>query len=118
MSSVIKFIRERDRLNKLVMKHASLKMKKFYSLDTQAYLDGAIPKKYKELLGLVASFVLRCNDCIDYHLMRCHDLGVTDQELEETLNIGLVVGGSITIPHLRRAFDRWSELKKGSRQCR
>jgi AhpD family alkylhydroperoxidase len=116
VSTVKEFVRERDRLNKLVMKHASLKMKKFYSLDAQAYLGGAIPKKYKELLGLVASFVLRCNDCIDYHLMRCRDEGVTDQELEEVLNVGLVVGGSITIPHLRRAFDRWLELKRISKR--
>jgi len=107
---------ERERLNKLVMKHASLKMKKFYSLDTQAYLDGALPKKTKEMLGLVASFVLRCDDCISYHLTRCHDEGITDQELEEALNIGLVVGGSITIPHLRKAFNAWEEIKQSVRK--
>ncbi len=107
---------ERAELDKLVMKHASLKIKKFYSLDAQAYLDGALPKKTKEMLGLVASFVLRCDDCVTYHLTRCYDEGVTDQELEELLNIGLVVGGSITIPHLRQAFKAWRQIRQSARK--
>jgi len=104
------FQEERERLDKLVMKYAGLGIKRFYGLDAQVYRQGALSKKSKELLGLVASLVLRCDDCITYHLLRCHQLGVRSAELEEALAIGLVVGGSITIPHLRRALQRWDEL--------
>lgn len=106
-----KFQTERESLNNLVMEYAGLGTKRFYSLDSQAYNDGALPSKTKELLGLVASFVLRCDDCIKYHIIRCHEEGVRDEELEEALFIGLLVGGSITIPHQRRAFQAWNELK-------
>ena len=106
-----KFETEREELNRLVMEYAGLGTKRFYSLDSQAYRDGALPPKTKELLGLVASFVLRCDDCIRYHIIRCHEEGVSDEELEEALFIGLLVGGSITIPHQRRAFQAWNELK-------
>jgi len=105
------FAAERARLNELVMRHAGTNMKRFWALDHQAYLDGALPAKTKELLGLVASLVLRCDDCVTYHIMQCRDVGVTTAELEEALNIGLVAGGSITIPHLRRAFAAWEELE-------
>ena len=105
------FQEERARLNEIVMRYAGLSMKRFYGLDSQAYREGALPARTKELLGLVASFVLRCDDCVKYHLVRCHDEGVTSEELEEALTVGLVVGGSITIPHLRRAFEAWSELE-------
>ena len=106
-----KFKKEREQLNEIVMKYAGLEVKRFYSLDSQVYRDGALPAKTKELMGLVASLVLRCDDCIQYHLMRSHELGVSDDELEETIAIGLVVGGSITIPHIRRAFKAWDELQ-------
>ncbi len=109
---VEKFNRDREKLNELVMKYAGLGTKRFYSLDHQTYQKGALPKKTKELLGLVASFVLRCDDCITYHIIRCGDEGVTDAEFEEALSIGLMVGGSITIPHQRRAFQTWEALKK------
>ncbi|MDQ3022906.1 MAG: carboxymuconolactone decarboxylase family protein [bacterium] len=105
------FAAERARLNEVVLKHAGTNMKRFWALDHQAYQDGALPAKSKELLGLVASLVLRCDDCVTYHVMQCHDAGVTTAELEETLNIGMLVGGSITIPHLRRAFAAWEELQ-------
>jgi len=105
------FKEERDKLNQIVMKYASNRIKKFYSLDTQMYLDGVLPGKIKELIGLVTSLVLRCDDCIKYHLIQCYNRGVTDAELEEALSIGLLVGGSITIPHLRRTFATWDELK-------
>jgi AhpD family alkylhydroperoxidase len=105
------FQEERARLNEIVMRYAGLSMKRFYGLDSQVYREGALPARTKELLGLVASFVLRCDDCVKYHLVRCHDEGVTSEELEEALTVGLVVGGSITIPHLRRAFEAWSELE-------
>ena len=107
-----KFQQERKTLNELVMQYAGLGTKRFYSLDSQAYREGALPVKTKELLGLVASFVLRCDDCITYHAIRCHEEGVTDTEFEEALSIGLLVGGSITIPHQRRAFQAWNTLKK------
>lgn len=115
------FKRERDELNQIVMKYAGTTTKRFFNLDEQAYAAGALPRKTKELMGLVASFTMRCDDCILYHLVQCRELGVTDQELEEALAIGLVVGGSITIPHLRRAFKVWEEFgeqrisKKGKR---
>lgn len=105
-----KFQTERERLNEIVMKYAQLEMKRFWSLDSQVYRDGALPAKFKELLGLVASLVLRCDDCVKYHLIRCHEEKVTSEEMEEALVIGLIVGGSIVIPHLRRAFEAWNEL--------
>jgi len=103
---------ERERLNEIVMKYAGKDIKRFYSIDSQVYLDGALPAKTKELLGLVASLVLRCDDCVNYHIIQCQENDVTDQELEEALAVGLVVGGSITIPHLRRALQSWDELKE------
>ena len=106
-----KFQNEREELNKLVMDYAGLGTKRFYNLDSQAYREGALPAKVKELLGLVASFVLRCDDCIKYHIIRCYEEQVSDAELEEALFIGLLVGGSITIPHQRRAIQAWNELR-------
>jgi AhpD family alkylhydroperoxidase len=106
------FKQERDRLNEIVMKYAGLETKRFFSLDSQVYREGgALPVKIKEMMGLVASLVLRCDDCIKYHIIRCFEERVTDQELEEAIAISLIVGGSITIPHLRRAFDSWEDLK-------
>lgn len=84
---------------------ATLVTKRFFSLDGQAYKDGALPAKTKELLGLVASMVLRCDDCVAYHIDQCLGLGATDEELLETFDVALIVGGSIVIPHLRRAVD-------------
>ena len=110
-----KFQEERDDLNRLVMDYAGLGTKRFYNLDSQAYRDGALSSKVKEMLGLVASFVLRCDDCIKYHIIRCHEEGLSDAELEEVLFIGLLVGGSITIPHQRRAIQAWHALNDDSR---
>jgi len=110
-SRISAFQRERERLNEIVMKYAGTNVKRFYNIDWQAYQAGALPAKTKELLGLVASLVLRCDDCIMYHLIRCREEGVTDSELEETIAIGLVVGGSITIPHIRRIWQAWEEMK-------
>jgi len=111
LDDIEKFQRERESLNELVIKYAGLGTKRFYSLDSQAYREGALTARTKELLGLVASFVLRCDDCIKYHIIRCHEEGVTSEELEEALFIGLIVGGTITIPHQRRAMKAWDELK-------
>ncbi len=110
--SIEKFQKQREELNQLVMEYAGQGTKRFYSLDSQAYREGALPTKIKEMLGLVASFVLRCDDCIKYHIIRCFEEGVSDQELEEALFIGLMVGGTITIPHQRKAMQAWDELKK------
>ena len=114
MGDIEKFQQERQMLNKLVMDYAGLGTKRYYSLDSQAYREGALPVKTKELLGLVASFVLRCDDCITYHMIRCHEEGISSEELEEALFIGLIVGGTITIPHQRRAMKAWDELRNKS----
>ena len=82
-----------------------LATKRFFNLDSAAYRDGALDTRTKELLGLVASLVLRCNDCVDYHLGQCVEMGYSDAEIEDALNVGLVVGGSIVIPHLRHAVE-------------
>jgi AhpD family alkylhydroperoxidase len=103
---------ERERLNSIVLDKANLNVRRFFALDHQAYVDGALPAKTKELLGLVASLVLRCDDCITYHVIRCHEEGVSRDEMVEAFNVGLVVGGSIVIPHLRRAMDRLAEVEQ------
>lgn len=105
------FKAEREALDETVTKYANLNIKRFYSLDSRLYQEGALSAKHKELLGLVASFTLRCDDCIRYHLGRCHEEGVTDEELTEALSIGMFVAGSITIPHLRKAYAAWDELR-------
>lgn len=108
---VDRFQKDRDRLNQIVMKYAGTNIKRFWSIDSQVYRQGALPARTKEMLGLVASLVLRCDDCVKYHIIRCHQEGLGDDELDEALAIALVVGGSITIPHLRRALEAWDELK-------
>src|SRR5512136_1563121 len=95
----------RKQMNRRILGAGNLGIKRFFNLDTKAYEDGALPAKTKELLGLVASAVLRCNDCIDYHLDQCVAAGCTNDELYEALNVALVVGGSIVVPHLRHAFE-------------
>lgn len=106
------FQERRSKQDEIVLEYANLQIKRFYTLDDKAYVEGALPSKVKELLGLVASLVLRCNDCIRYHLGCCQEESVTDEEIVEALNVGLVVGGSITIPHLRKALQVWHELTK------
>ena len=101
----------RQRMNDRIMESEHLGIKRFFNLDTAAYRDGALDGKTKELLGLAASAVLRCNDCIDYHLDQCVAAGWTDDELYDALNVALVVGGSIVIPHLRYAFDTIDQLR-------
>ena len=99
----------RARMNERILASDHLGIKRFFALDHQAYQGGALDPKTLELLGLVASLVLRCDDCITYHVLQCVDQGVTKEEFLDTLNVALVVGGSITIPHLRRAFERMDE---------
>ena len=95
----------RRKMNSRIAEIDHLGIKRFFNLDTTAYHDGALDGKTKELLGLVASIVLRCNDCIDYHIVQCVDAGWSDQELYDAFNVSLVVGGSIVIPHLRHAVE-------------
>jgi len=111
MEEAKRFMKEREELNEIVMKYANIHIKRFFNLDSQVYREGTIPRKYKELMGLVASTVLRCDDCIKYHIIRAKEEGVSDEEFTEAMAISLTVGGSITIPHLRKAFRLWNELK-------
>ncbi|HWP37447.1 MAG TPA: carboxymuconolactone decarboxylase family protein [Gemmatimonadales bacterium] len=102
----------REKMNAAILAADNLVIKRFFALDTQTYQPGALDGKTKELLGLAASMVLRCDDCVTYHLIRCREEGATDAELFETFSVALVVGGSIVIPHLRRAVARLEELPK------
>jgi ribonuclease HI len=105
-----RFIETRARLNTSVDKANNFLVKRFYNLDHNTYLDSVLPAKTKELMGLVASACLRCDDCIFYHAIQAYRLGVPRPEQEESLNVALVVGGSIVIPHLRRAYELLDEL--------
>lgn len=104
------FLATRERLNENVTRADNLLLKRFYNIDHNTYLDGPVPAKYKELMGLVASACLRCDDCINYHIIQAYRLGVARVEQEDALNVALVVGGSIVIPHLRRAYEFLTEL--------
>ena len=112
--SLAEFREFRERMNAEILGAGNLVINRFFELDGRSYESGALDAKTKELLGLVASLVLRCDDRVTYHLVRCAEERVSRPELFETLAIGLVVGGSITIPHLRRAVDRWDELERAS----
>lgn len=102
----------RTRMNERIFSMDHLGIKRFFNLDTMAYKDGALPAKEKELLGLTVSLALRCNDCIDYHILQCVQAGWTDAELYEAFNVALVVGGSIVIPHLRHAVETLDLCRK------
>lgn len=95
----------RSKMNDRILSLDHLGIKRFFNLDTKAYEDGVLDKKTKELLGLVASMVLRCNDCIDYHIIECVNSELKEEEIIEAFNIALIVGGSIVIPHLRHAVE-------------
>ena len=104
MENAAEYTKRRERLNELVLTQADLPIKRFFALDHDMYGDGALPVKMKELMGMVASTVLRCNDCISYHLIESIKQGATREEIVDALGIALVVGGSITIPHVRHAM--------------
>lgn len=110
MGKFDEFTRFRQEMNRRILAEGNLGIKRFFALDEQAYQAGALDAKTKELLGLVASLVLRCDDCIAYHLIQAREKGATREELFEAFHIALVVGGSIVIPHLRRAVDFLAEL--------
>src|SRR5688572_3704302 len=107
------FTEFRQRMNKRILDEPNQVVRRFFALDTQTYQAGALDVKTKELLGLVASMVLRCDDCISYHVAQCKEAGVNRDEMFEALSVGLVVGGSIVIPHLRRAVDFLDQLEQG-----
>ena len=108
------FVAFRQRMNERILAHDNQVVRRFFALDTQTYKDGALPARTKEMLGLVASLVLRCDDCISYHIAECRNAGVTRDEFFEVFSVGLVVGGSIVIPHLRRAVDFLDELENAA----
>lgn len=110
---VKQFTEFRQRMNQRILDEPNQVVRRFFALDTQTYQPGALDVKTKELCGLVASMVLRCDDCISYHVAQCRDAGVNRAEMFEAFSIGLVVGGSIVIPHLRRAVDFLDRLETG-----
>ena len=112
-ASLSEFRAFRERMNDVILNAGNLTINRFFALDNRAYEPGALRSKTKEMLGLVASLVLRCDDCVTYHIVRCKEEGVTDAELLDVFAVGLVVGGSIVIPHLRRAVARVEELNGG-----
>ena len=114
---VAEFTEFRQRMNQRILAEPNQVVRRFFALDTQTYQAGALDVKTKELLGLVASLVLRCDDCISYHVAQCKDAGVSREEFFETFSVGLVVGGSIVIPHLRRAVDFLDQLESGDAEA-
>jgi AhpD family alkylhydroperoxidase len=114
--AIDEFNEYRREMNERILGSDHLGIKRFFALDHQAYESGALDSKTKELLGLVASLVLRCDDCITYHVLECVGEGVTREEFLDSFNVALVVGGSITIPHLRRAFERMDEALESSKK--
>jgi AhpD family alkylhydroperoxidase len=112
MANQESFEQFRERMNKIILDEAPLEVKRFFSLDSQTYRDGALPVKTKELLGLSCSMVLRCDDCVRYHLGQCVDLGFSDEEIWEAMSVSLIIGGSIVIPHLRRVVDLLKQVRE------
>ena len=110
---VKQFTEFRQRMNQRILDEPNQVVRRFFALDTQTYQPGALDVKTKELMGLTASMVLRCDDCISYHVAQCKDAGVSREEMFEAFSVGLVVGGSIVIPHLRRAVDFLDRLEQG-----
>ena len=105
----------RAKMNDKILADNNKIIKRIFNLDTNAFQEGALNVKTKELLGLIASTVLRCDDCIKYHLEACYKVGLTKEEVVETLSIGTLIGGTIVIPHLRKAYEFWDELEKMER---
>lgn len=113
MSDLVNDFRQyRARMNEKILSSGNKVMKRIYSADTLAYQDGALPAKTKEMLGLVSSMVLRCDDCIKYHLEACYNLDITTEEIFEVFSIANLVGGTIVIPHTRRALEYWENLSE------
>ncbi|MEQ8764586.1 MAG: carboxymuconolactone decarboxylase family protein [Planctomycetota bacterium] len=111
MGRIEEFNEFRTAINEKVLERKNRSINRFFNLDAEAYKDGALDGKTKELMGLVASMVLRCDDCITYHVLQCAEHGVTDEEFFEAFNVALIVGGSIVIPHFRRAVELLEEVR-------
>ena len=111
MNPKVKEFREyRAAMNEKILAADNKVMKRIYNIDTNTYMEGALSTKTKEMLGLVSSMVLRCDDCVKYHLEKCHEQGVTTDEIFEVFGVANLVGGTIVIPHTRRAVEYWEEL--------
>jgi AhpD family alkylhydroperoxidase len=111
MSLVEDFNQYRSRMNERIMGGDNKVIKRLFNLDTNTYAEGALAIQTKEMIGLACSMVLRCDDCVKYHLGKCHELGVTNEQMEEIFSIATIIGGTIVIPHLRRAVEYWDELR-------
>lgn len=111
MNLVEEFNEYRGKMNEKIMAADNKVIKRFFNLDTNAYAEGAIDVQAKEMIGLSCSMVLRCDDCIRYHLGKCYEVGITKEQIFEVFSIATVIGGSIVIPHLRRAVEYWEELE-------
>lgn len=112
MNQVEEFNAYRSKMNARILEDNNKIVKRIFNLDTNAFTDGALPRKTKEILGLGNSLVLRCDDCVKYHLEACNELGVNTDELVEAMSVSLLVGGTIMIPHLRRAYEYWDALQE------
>lgn len=115
MNIVEDFNSYRSRMNEKILASDNKIIKRIYNLDANTYTDGALPLKTKELIGLSCSMVLRCDDCVRYHLGKCFELGVTRQEVDEVFSLATLIGGTIVIPHLRRAVEYWEALENQER---
>jgi AhpD family alkylhydroperoxidase len=111
MSKVDEFNNYREKMNERILSSDNKLVKRIFNLDTNAFSEGAIDVKNKEMLGLACSMVLRCDDCVRYHLGKCYELGCSDKEMDEVFGIATLIGGTIVIPHVRRAVEFWDELK-------
>jgi hypothetical protein len=112
-NTIQEFNEYRQKMNDVILSKDNLVLKRLWNLDTNTYDDGALDKKTKEMLGLVASMVLRCDDCIKYHLQKCHELGLSTAEVYEIFAVANIVGGTIVIPHTRRGAEFWEALVNG-----
>jgi AhpD family alkylhydroperoxidase len=110
MNAVEQFNTYREKMNEEIMASDNLIIKRIFNLDTNAYAEGALDVKTKELIGLTCSLVLRCDDCVKYHLGKCKDVGFTSAQVQEAMGVATLIGGTIVIPHLRRAFEYWTAL--------
>ncbi len=115
MNTVEEFNNYREKMNQKILSQDNLVLKRIFNIDTNAYMDGALDSRTKELLGLVSSMVLRCDDCVKYHLQKCFELGFSKVEMFEVFAIANLVGGTIVIPHTRRAVEFWEELENNNK---
>jgi AhpD family alkylhydroperoxidase len=114
MGEIDRFNEYRAKMNERIMANDNLVLKRLFNLDTNTYAEGALSVKTKEMLGLVASMVLRCDDCVKYHLGKCKEEGINTEEMFEIFSVATIVGGTIVIPHLRRAVEYWEELNNST----